>query len=105
MIRLARWSALLGMALLAGTLPALAQQKLTVAAYGGVWDSHLREKVFPDFEKKHNVKIDYVAGNSTDTLAKLQAQKSNQAIDVAIMDISIAAIGNTEGKNSRSAGP
>ncbi len=26
--------------LLAG--PALAQSKLTVAAYGGVWDSHLR---------------------------------------------------------------
>jgi putative spermidine/putrescine transport system substrate-binding protein len=86
MIRPARWSALLGMALLAGPLPAMAQQKLTVAAYGGVWDSHLREKVFPDFEKKHNVKIDYVAGNSTDTLAKLQAQKSNQVIDVAIMD-------------------
>src|SRR6185369_7334602 len=70
--------------LLAG--PALAQAKLTVAAYGGVWDFHLREKVFPDFETKHNVKIDYVAGNSTDTLAKLQAQKANQAIDVAIMD-------------------
>ncbi|HSI02219.1 MAG TPA: extracellular solute-binding protein, partial [Reyranella sp.] len=66
--------------------PALAQSKLTVAAYGGVWDSHLREKVFPDFEKKHNVKIEYVAGNSTDTLAKLQAQKANQVIDVAIMD-------------------
>ena len=52
----------------------------------GFWDSHLREKVFPEFEKKHNVKIDYVAGNSTDTLAKLQAQKGNQVIDVAIMD-------------------
>src|SRR5437016_6800357 len=66
--------------------PALAQSKLTVAAYGGTWESHLREKVFPDFEKKHKVKIDYVAGNSTDTLAKLQAQKGNQVIDVAIMD-------------------
>ena len=41
------------LALLAG--PALAQSKLTVAAYGGVWDSHLREKVFPEFEKKHIV--------------------------------------------------
>jgi putative spermidine/putrescine transport system substrate-binding protein len=70
--------------LLAG--PAFAQSKLTVAAYGGVWDTHLRQNVFPEFEKKHNVKIDYVAGNSTDTLAKLQAQKSNQVIDVAIMD-------------------
>src|SRR5580658_3097737 len=66
--------------------PVFAQSTLTVAAYGGVWDSHLREKVFPDFEKKHNVKIDYVAGNSTDTPAKMQAQKSNQVIDVAIMD-------------------
>ncbi len=71
--------------LLAG--PVFAQSKtLTVAAYGGVWDSHLREKVFPDFEKKYGVKVDYVAGNSTDTLAKLQAQKANQVIDVAIMD-------------------
>src|ERR1700736_2005951 len=66
--------------------PVFAQSKLTVAAYGGVWDSHLRQAVFPEFEKKHNVKIDYVAGNSTDTLAKLQAQKGNQVIDVAIMD-------------------
>ena len=67
--------------------PALAQTKtLTVAAYGGVWDQHLRKEVFPDFEKKHGVKIDYVAGTSTDTLAKLQAQKGNQVIDVAIMD-------------------
>ena len=32
------------------------------------------------------MKVDYVAGNSTDTLAKLQAQKGNQVIDVAIMD-------------------
>src|SRR6201991_4579068 len=71
-------------ALLAGAV--VAQSQLAVAAYGGVWDSHLREKVFPDFEKKHNVKIDYVAGNSTDTLAKLQAQKGNQVIDVAIVD-------------------
>ncbi len=76
------------LSLLAG--PALAQSKLTVAAYGGVWDSHLREKVFPDFEKKHNVKIDYVAGNSTDTLAKLGAEVV--AIDQAPLDPRIAAM-------------
>ena len=67
------------LALFAG--PALAQSKtLTVAAYGGVWDQHLRKEVFPDFEKKHGVKIDYVAGNSTDTLAKLQAQKKRSVL-------------------------
>jgi putative spermidine/putrescine transport system substrate-binding protein len=87
MIRLARFGAIAGLAVLAGALPAMAQQKtLTVAAYGGAWEQDLRQKVFPDFEKKHGVKVDYVAGNSTDTLAKLQAQKSNQVIDVAIMD-------------------
>ena len=67
--------------------PALAQQKtLTVAGYGGSWEQTLRKSVFPDFETKHGVKIEYLAGNSTDTLAKLQAQKANQVIDVAIVD-------------------
>src|SRR5215212_6308117 len=85
--RLARFGAIAGLVVLAGSMPALAQQKtLTVAAYGGVWDSHLRKEVFPEFEKKHGVKVEYVAGNSTDTLAKLQAQKGNQQIDVAIVD-------------------
>jgi ABC-type glycerol-3-phosphate transport system substrate-binding protein len=87
MKNLMRIGALLGATVLFGAVPALAQQKtLTVAAYGGVWDSHLRKEVFPEFEKKHGVKVEYVAGNSTDTLAKLQAQKGNQVIDVAIMD-------------------
>jgi putative spermidine/putrescine transport system substrate-binding protein len=73
-------------ALLAAT-SALAQSKtLTVAAYGGSWEQQLRKDVIPAFEQKHGVKVEYVAGNSTDTLAKLQAQKGNQVIDVAIVD-------------------
>jgi putative spermidine/putrescine transport system substrate-binding protein len=73
--------------LILGATPAWAQQKtLTVAAYGGSWEQTLRKFVIPDFEAKHGVKIEYVAGNSTDTLAKLQAQKANQVIDVAIVD-------------------
>jgi len=67
--------------------PLPAQQKtLTVAAYGGSWEQTLRKFVIPGFEAKHGVKVEYVAGNSTDTLAKLQAQKANQVIDVAIVD-------------------
>ena len=47
MTRLAGFGAIAALALLAGALPAEAQQKtLTVAAYGGVWDSHLRKEVF-----------------------------------------------------------
>jgi putative spermidine/putrescine transport system substrate-binding protein len=69
------------------SMPALAQYKtLIVAGYGGSWEQSLRKSVFPSFETKHNVKIEYIAGNSTDTLAKLQAQKSNQVIDVITVD-------------------
>jgi putative spermidine/putrescine transport system substrate-binding protein len=65
---------------------ASAQQTLTVAGYGGSFEQTMRKEVIPDFEKAHKVKVEYVAGNSTDTLAKLQAQKANQVIDVAIVD-------------------
>lgn len=64
-----------------------AQQKtFTVAGYGGSFEKTMREQVLPPFAAKHNVRIEYVAGNSTDTLAKLQAQKGNQVIDAIILD-------------------
>jgi putative spermidine/putrescine transport system substrate-binding protein len=66
---------------------AMAQQKtMYVAGYGGSFEQTMRKEILPVFEKQANVKIEYVAGNSTDTLAKLQAQKGNQQIDVAIVD-------------------
>jgi putative spermidine/putrescine transport system substrate-binding protein len=65
----------------------LAQQKtLYVAGYGGSFEKTIRDEVIPAFEKANGIKVEYVAGNSTDTLAKLQAQKGNQQIDVAIVD-------------------
>jgi putative spermidine/putrescine transport system substrate-binding protein len=79
----------LGTALAASLLAttALAQDKtLYVAAYGGSFEQVMRKDVIPPFEKAHGIKIEYVAGNSTDTIAKLQAQKGNQQIDVAIVD-------------------
>lgn len=67
--------------------PVAAQQKtFYVAGYGGSFEKTMRDEVIPEFEKKHGVKVEYIAGNSTDTLAKLQAQKGNQQIDVAIVD-------------------
>jgi putative spermidine/putrescine transport system substrate-binding protein len=62
------------------------QQKLVVAAYGGSFEDIMRKDILPSFVKKYNAMFDYVAGNSTDTIARLQAQKSNQQIDVAIVD-------------------
>jgi putative spermidine/putrescine transport system substrate-binding protein len=64
-----------------------AQQKtFTLAGYGGSFEQTMRKEVIPPFESKHGVRVEYVAGNSTDTLAKLQAQKGNQVIDAIIVD-------------------
>jgi putative spermidine/putrescine transport system substrate-binding protein len=64
-----------------------AQQKtFYVAGYGGSFEQTMRKEIIPAFEKRHGVKVEYIAGNSTDTLAKLVAQKANQQIDVALVD-------------------
>ena len=70
----------------AGPLIAQAETTLYVANVGGSNEQLYRQKIIPPFEKAHNVKIVYVAGNSSDTLAKLQAQKGHQQINVAVMD-------------------
>ena len=76
---------LLAAVLITGT--ASAQQKtFTLGGYGGSFEQTMRKEVIPAFEAKHGVKVEYVAGNSTDTLAKLQAQKGNQVIDAIIVD-------------------
>jgi putative spermidine/putrescine transport system substrate-binding protein len=78
---------LLAFGLIAASQAAQAQEKtLYVGGYGGSVETILRERVFPGFEKAHGLRISYVAGNSTDTLAKLQAQKDHPDLDVAIMD-------------------
>ncbi|CAH2598618.1 ABC transporter substrate-binding protein [Rhodovastum atsumiense] len=85
------WAIAAAAALIGATacVPSLAQAQqktLYVAAYGGSFETIMRQKVFPDFERSRNVRIAYVAGNSTDTLAKLQAQKNAPDIDVIIVD-------------------
>ncbi len=46
----------------------------------------LKEKILPPFEAETGAEIIYVPGNSTDTLAKLQAQKDAQELDVVFLD-------------------
>ena len=65
---------------------ARAQQTLYVAGYGGFFEQTIRKEIIPVFEQTHNVKVAYITGNSADTMAKLQAQKGNQQIDIAIAD-------------------
>src|SRR5689334_10831260 len=68
----------------AGT--ASAQKTLYLGAYGGSYETIFRDKVLPPFEQANGVKVAYVAGNSTDTLAKIQAQRAHPDLDVIIVD-------------------
>lgn len=71
----------------AATLPAAAQQKtLTIGGYGGSFETLMKELLIPEFEKTHDVKIAFVPGNSTENLARLQAQKGAQELDVVLLD-------------------
>ncbi|WP_235837854.1 ABC transporter substrate-binding protein [Chitinasiproducens palmae] len=64
-----------------------ADSTLYVGGYGGSMEKLFKEKLIPRFEKQEpGVKVLYVAGNSTDILAKLQAQKGHQELSVAIID-------------------
>lgn len=59
------------LALLAGY--ASAQTTLYVGGSGGSTEKLFKEKIIPAFEAKTGAKVVYIAGNSTDILAKLQA--------------------------------
>lgn len=74
--------------LVAATAASSAQEStLYVAWQGGSREKVMKEFVFPRFAAKHpGLKLQYVAGVSTEILAKLQAQRANQDIDVAVMD-------------------
>lgn len=65
---------------------AAAQTTLFVGGSGGSTETLMKEKVIPPFEARTGAKVVYVPGNSTDTLAKIQAQKGRQEISLAIID-------------------
>ncbi len=72
--------------LLAATSAHAQTKTLTVGGYGGSFETLMKELIIPEFEKTHDVTIQFVAGNSTENLARLQAQKGNQELDVVILD-------------------
>jgi len=65
---------------------AAAETELVVAGYGGDFEKVFKDNLAPAFEKKHNVKIVFISGNSTETLARAQAQKDSPQMDVAFID-------------------
>ncbi|MDX1606720.1 MAG: ABC transporter substrate-binding protein [Candidatus Competibacterales bacterium] len=75
-----------GLAAALGATAAQAQQTLYLGAYGGSTENLMKNEIIPAFEANHDVTVIYVPGNSTDTLAKLQAQQGNQELDVVFLD-------------------
>ncbi|MDO8775039.1 MAG: ABC transporter substrate-binding protein [Burkholderiaceae bacterium] len=71
---------------MAASLSAHAVETIYVGGFGGSTEKLFKEKIIPPFEAKTGAKVVYVPGNSTDTLAKLQAQKGKQEISVALID-------------------
>jgi putative spermidine/putrescine transport system substrate-binding protein len=71
---------------LAACLSAHAAETIYVGGAGGSNEQLFKEKIIPPFEARTGAKVVFVPGNSTDILAKLQAQKGKQEISVALID-------------------
>ena len=66
--------------------PLAAQETLYFAGYSGDFQTMFENEIAPGFEAEHDVNIVFVPGNSSQTIAKLQAQRNNQEISVALVD-------------------
>ncbi len=77
---------LLAVALTLGNTAAAQEKTLVLGGYGGSFETLMKQKIIPPFEKANHAKVQFVAGNSTDNLAKLVAQKSNEEMDVVFLD-------------------
>ena len=62
------------------------ERTLYLGAYGGSTETLMNEVIIPQWEEKTSATVVYVAGSSTDTLAKLRAQENNQELDVVFLD-------------------
>lgn len=69
-----------------GAGQAWAQTTLFVGGSGGATETLMKEKIIPPFEARTGAKVVYIPGNSTDILAKVQAQKGKQEMSLAIID-------------------
>ena len=92
---------LLGSALAAPALatPALAQGRkpLLVEAFGGVYESTLREKVIPEFEKQHGYAVTLVVGDDPTVIPKIVAARNRPTYDVVALNNDSAILLQTQG--------
>jgi putative spermidine/putrescine transport system substrate-binding protein len=82
------WLAIAALALTScgAPTPSAAPDTLVIAGYGGSYEEAFKQSVIPAFERTCSCKVTYIAGSSTDTVAKLKAQQAAPQIDVALID-------------------
>jgi putative spermidine/putrescine transport system substrate-binding protein len=90
--------ALLGAgACLALASPVFAQQRLTVATYGGNWGEAQKACILDPFAKASGVQVIQETSVSTVTYNKLKQQKGNPSIDIAWIDGGISELAAADG--------
>lgn len=72
-------------------------QTLVFAGPGGATEERLRTEILPAFEAANNVTIQYVASDSGEILAKLEAQKNSPEIDLVSLPDSSMIVADQRG--------
>jgi Spermidine/putrescine-binding periplasmic protein len=72
---------------------------ISIIGYADVWQNQYWDAVVKPFEAKYpNIKVQYQAKRSSaDMLAAIQSEGGSPTTDIAIMDSTVAASGNTQG--------
>ena len=79
------------------TSPLWAQQRLTVATYGGNWGEAQKACILDPFAKLSGVQVVQETSVSTVTYNKLKQQKGNPSIDIAWIDGGISELAAADG--------
>ena len=78
---------LIGLAALGSDTAVRAQSReLVVSAWGDPYEAGWRKSLIPSFERKYGVKVVWAPSISSQTVARIRAQKDNPQIDVAMLD-------------------
>lgn len=72
---------------------------ITLMSYAGIFQDNYTKAVIEPFQQAHpGVKVNYVpGGTSAQMVGSARAQKADPQVDVTIMDVTTASIGNSEG--------
>ncbi|WP_423800889.1 extracellular solute-binding protein [Neobacillus sp. SAB-20_R2A] len=79
------------------TEPKTETKEITIAANGGKIEKLIRDDLAPKFKEKYGIMINFVAGSSNEILTKVQLQKDNPQIDIAMYDSPVAVRAEEEG--------